>query len=257
MPEGDAVVRACRRLHAALAGRTLTRAELRVPAYATADLTGTAVSEVVPRGKHQLIRLDDGRTLRTHLRLDGSWRVLPGSVPEPRWPGPAHQVRVVLQNPAHTAIGLRIHDIAIVPTAREHELVGHLGPDLLGPDWDPDEAAGRLAADPARTIGEALLDQRNLAGLGTIWRSESLFLQGIHPRTPVGAIPPDRLRRLTVRAQALIAANVDGQTVHNVFERAGRPCRRCRTRIAHEEFGPVGQERHSYWCPHCQPGPAR
>ncbi|GAB3700095.1 Fpg/Nei family DNA glycosylase [Mariniluteicoccus flavus] len=260
MPEGDAVFRACRRLHAALAGRTLTRAELRVPAYATADLVGAEVVEVVPRGKHQLIRLSDGRTLRTHLRLDGSWRTLDTGQ---RWPGPDHMIRVVLQNSEHTAIGLRIHDIAIVPTTRESELVGHLGPDLLGPDWDLDEALRRLTAQPDRTIGEALLDQRNLAGIGTIYRAESLFLQGIHPRTPLGTIEPAKLRRLVVRAQLLLRANLDrsdtlttgrdrpGQRTWT-FERAGRPCLRCGTRIEHEEFGPQGQERHSYWCPHCQ-----
>lgn len=250
MPEGDAVVRACRRLHAALAGRRLRRGELRVPAYATLDLAGATVTEVVPRGKHQLIRLDDARTLHTHLRMDGAWKVVATGT---RPPGPAHEVRVVLANDTEAAFGLRVHDVAVVPTAREDDLVGHLGPDLLGPGWDPDEAVRRLGTQPERTIGEALLDQRNLAGLGTIYRAESLFLQGIGPRTPVGDLDPARLRRLVVRAQLLLSANVDRPTRRAVFERTGRPCPRCGTPVSHEELGPPGLARHSYWCPHCQP----
>ncbi|MDO5682694.1 MAG: DNA-formamidopyrimidine glycosylase family protein [Propionibacteriaceae bacterium] len=259
MPEGDTVFRSCAGLHRALTGRTLTRAELRVQQHATADLAGMTVLEVVARGKHQLTRLDSGLTLHTHLRMDGVWRVV-GARERP--PGPAYRIRVILGNAEQTAFGLQLPVVELIETAREDDVVGHLGPDLLGPDWDVHEAVRRLAADPYRTIGEALLDQRNLAGIGTFYRAEICFLQGVHPRTPVGAVPD--LPRLATRVHLLLKANavrptqvttgVDrpGQRAW-VFERPGKPCRRCGTLIEVERFGPVGQERLSYWCPHCQP----
>lgn len=252
-------------LHRALAGRTLARAELRVPQHATADLVGMTVTEVVARGKHQLTRLDSGFTLRTHLRMEGTWRIVRAGA---RLPGPAHQIRVLLGagtgSAVVTAVGLRLGMVDLVETAREGDLVGHLGPDLLGPDWDAEEALRRLRADPDRSIGEALLDQRNLAGIGTFYRAEVCFLQGVHPRTPVGQVRD--LTRLVRRAQQLLKANVvrpyqittgvnrPGERTW-VFERHRQPCRRCRTRIEVEEFGPTGQERRSYWCPTCQPLP--
>jgi endonuclease-8 len=149
-----------------------------------------------------------------------------------------------------------------LPTGDEDSVVGHLGPDLLGPDWDLDEAVRRISAAPDVTVGEALLDQRNLAGIGTFYRAEILFLQGIHPRTAVEDVPD--LRRLVQRAQLLLHANrwrVEQSSTGDlrpgrnayVFGRDNQPCRRCRTRIRVEEFGPPGQERRSFWCPHCQP----
>lgn len=259
MPEGDVVFRACATLHAALAGRTLTRAELRVPRHATAALVGRTVLEVVPRGKHQLIRLEDGLSLHTHLRMDGSWKVVATGA---RWPRPAYQIRVVLENAEHTAIGLRLPVVELLRTRDEDRAVGHLGPDLLADEFDLAEACRRLRAEPGRTIGEALLDQRNLAGIGTFYRAEVLFLQGIHPRTPVERV--ERLDRVCSQARQLMRANLSGPYQVStgdprpgmrswVFDRAGRACRRCGTRIAVEEFGPVAQERRSFWCPHCQP----
>lgn len=262
MPEGDTVWLACRRLHAALAGRRISRAELRVPSLATVDLVGSTVREVVSRGKHQLFRFDDGRTLHSHLRMDGSWRVYRA---DQSWRGgPTHQVRAILITDEHAAIGYRLPVLELLPTAQEDEVVGHLGPDLLGPDWDPAEAVRRISADPDRTIGEALLDQRNLAGIGTWYRAEICFLQGIHPRTPVAAVPD--LARLVDRAQRLIMANRGRPEQSStgdlrsggrsyVYGRAGQPCRRCRTMITTEEFGPPGQDRRSFWCPNCQPTP--
>jgi endonuclease VIII len=147
---------------------------------------------------------------------------------------------------------------------REHEerIVGHLGPDLLGPDWDPDEAVRRLTADPDRPIGEALLDQRNLAGIGTIYRSELCFLTGYDPRTPVGKVAdPLRMVRL---AQSLlhqnrhlpqIATTGDKRRGRSlwVYGKPGERCLRCGTPIAHAELGEPGRERAAYWCPSCQP----
>src|SRR3954468_21735072 len=187
MPEGDTVWRSCQRLNAALAGQLLTRGEFRVPQLATTDLTGVGVREVVSRGKHQLFRFSNDQTLHTHFRMDGTWRLFTRGRP---WSGGQEfQIRAVLATAQHDAVGYRLPVVELLPSAEEHTVVGHLGPDLLGPDWDPDEAVHRLAAQPDRTIGEALLDQRNLAGIGTLYRAELLFLQGIHPRMPFGRSP--------------------------------------------------------------------
>ncbi len=260
MPEGDTVWRACQRLNTVLAGRTLTRCEFRVPQLATTDLTGMEVLAVVSRGKHQLFRLANDWTLHTHLRMDGTWRIVEHGRP---WSGGQEfQIRAVLSTAGHHAVGYRLPVVELVPTAEEPSVVGHLGPDLLGPDWDAEEAVRRLTSDPGRSIGEALLDQRNLAGIGTLYRSELLFLQGVHPRTPVADVP--RLARLVARGRLLLFANrwrTEQSTTGDlrpgrsryVFERPGQACRRCRASILTEEFGPVGQERRSYWCPRCQP----
>ena len=150
MPEGDTVWLAGKRLHEALAGDVLVRSDFRLPSLATVDLAGSTVLEVVPRGKHLLTRLSGGLTLHTHFRMDGSWHLYrPGD----RWTGgPEWQVRAVLE------------------TLAEDAFVGHLGPDVLGPDWDADEALRRLRADPDREVGLALLAQRLLAGFGNLYR---------------------------------------------------------------------------------------
>ena len=228
MPEGDTVWLASRRMHDALAGRVLERFDLRVPRHATAKLTGRTVVQVLPRGKHMLTRIDGGVTLHTHFKMDGTWQLgRPGS----RWHGPAHQVRAVLANADWEAVGYRLHDVLLLPTAEEDRVVGHLGPDVLGPDWDPQEAVRRIAEQPDREIGQALLDQRNLAGVGNLYRTETLFLCGLSPFTPVRAVP--HLDRVLATAHRLMRANRDhpeqsttgslrrGET-HWVFERPGR-----------------------------------
>ncbi|WNM40492.1 zinc finger domain-containing protein [Micromonospora halotolerans] len=195
-------------------------------------------------------------TLHSHLRMDGAWRAY---APGERWAArPAHLIRVVLRSPGAVAVGYHLHELALIPTAEEESLVGHLGPDLLGPDWDPEEAVRRLSAHPDETIGEALLDQRNLAGVGNLYKCEVLFLRGVNPWTPVRAVPD--LPGTVTLAQRLLAANRGrwaqsttgslhrGQTSY-VYGRRAQPCRRCGTAIRKEELG----ERVTYWCPACQP----
>ncbi len=285
MPEGDTVWQAARRLHDALAGRRLVRSDLRVPRLATADLRGRAVVDVTPRGKHLLTRIEGGLTLHSHLRMDGAWQVY---APGERWRGgPAHQIRAILGTAERTAVGYRLPVLDLLRTADEPRVVGHLGPDLLGPDWDPDEALRRLLAEPARPIGSALLDQRNLAGIGNVYMAELCFLAGVTPWLPAGEVPaPERLvalarllleanrdqpMRTTVgtasrgnrtvrpaaRGAARVAADAPRQRLH-VYGRAGRPCPRCGTpvRVAEESHGETGRERPTYWCPHCQSGPS-
>ena len=260
MPEGDTVWLTAKRLRDALAGSVLTATDFRVPALATVDLAGATVLDVQPRGKHILTRLDSGLTLHSHLRLDGSWRLARAGA----WPrgGPSHEIRVVLDTDKWRAIGYRMRDLALVPTSEEARLVGHLGPDLLGPDWDADEAVRRLRAQPDREIGDALLDQRNLAGIGNLYKAETLFLTGLSPWVPVGDI--DDLPRVVTLAHRLLMANRDtgqqvttgntrrGQQVY-VFERSRRPCRRCGTPIRADRQGAAPYDRVTYWCPSCQP----
>ncbi|MGW5358871.1 DNA-formamidopyrimidine glycosylase family protein [Actinopolymorpha pittospori] len=259
MPEGDTVWLTARRLRVVLAGEPLTRADLRVPQHATADLVGATVREVVARGKHLLIRIEPDLTLHTHLGMDGSWRLLPADAPSP---GAREPVRVVLGTARALAVGRRLSEVDLVPTAREDSMVGHLGPDLLGPDWDLPEAVRRLSAQPDRTIGEALLDQRNLAGIGNLYRAEVLFLRGVAPTTPVArAGDLDRMVRLARQLLWTNREHPEQATTgdlrrgrqHWVYGRNGEPCRRCRTTILRGELGPPGQERITFWCPHCQP----
>jgi endonuclease-8 len=262
VPEGDTVWRAARTLDRALSGQALTRSDFRVPAYATWDLTGATVAETVSRGKHLLTRIDADRswTLHTHLKMEGGWRVLrPGQ----RWPRPAHTARVVLETADAVAVGFQLGIVEIVPRDGEPDVVGHLGPDLLGPDWDADEAVRRLREQPDRAIKEALLDQRNLAGVGNMYANELCFVAGVAPETPVARVPD--LRRLVVRAQQMLDVNrhravqsttgdlARGRTFW-VHGRRGQSCRRCGTRIAETSRGPEGQERVTYHCPRCQPG---
>uniref|UniRef100_A0AAU2V0V2 DNA-(apurinic or apyrimidinic site) lyase n=1 Tax=Streptomyces sp. NBC_00003 TaxID=2903608 RepID=A0AAU2V0V2_9ACTN len=254
MPEGDTVYQAARRLHAALAGQVLTRCDLRVPRFATADLTGRTVLDVTPRGKHLLARIEGGLTLHSHLRMDGSWRIYgPGE----RWGGgPAHQIRAILGNAGHTAVGYRLPVLELLRTQDESKAVGHLGPDLLGPDWDAESALRNLLQDPARPIGEALLDQRNLAGVGNVYKSEICFAVRVVPWLPIGELPSPE--RLVATAKQLLDANKDRPVRQAyVYGRAGRPCPRCRTPIrTAAQRDPAGRERPTYWCPKCQPAPA-
>jgi endonuclease-8 len=251
-----------RQLHAALAGRTLTRSDFRVPRYATTTLVGRSVREALSRGKHLLIRVDGGITIHTHLRMDGSWRIRPAGGFPPR----DHRIRVVLENAEWLALGYLLGVVELLQTAREDQALGHLGPDLLGPDWDPAEAVRRLQAEPGRPIGEALMDQRNLAGIGNLYKSEVLFLRGISPWQAVGKAGD--LEQVVELAQRLLDANKEraGQiTTGNVargeetwvYGRVGRPCRRCRSRIMADGYagrGGPAQERVTFWCPSCQPG---
>jgi endonuclease VIII len=260
VPEGDTVWLAGRRLHQALAGQRLVRSDFRVPRHATADLTGRTVLGVLSRGKHLLTRFSGGTTLHTHFRMDGSWHLYrPG---RPWTGGPAWQVRVVLSTASWVAVGYRLPMVDLVPTSREPDLVGHLGPDLLGPDWDPDEAVRRLLADPDRPVGEALLDQRIMAGLGNLYRTELCFLLGITPWVRVGDLAdPAATVQLAHRLLDANKETSDQVTTgdrrrghrHWVFEQ--RRCRRCGTPVATRWQGAPPRERLTSWCPRCQAGP--
>ena len=262
MPEGDTVWRTAHRLHQALAGEELVLCDLRFPEVATVDLTGARTSEVVSRGKHVLHRLDTGLTVHSHLRMEGQWRVeRPDGAS--RWLRRS-DLRAALGTSHWVAIGLRLGMLEVVPTAGEGDVVGHLGPDVLGPDWDPAQAVDNLAADP-QPVGSALLEQRNLAGVGTLWASESLFLERLHPWTPASQLPRERLESLVGRIFRLLDVSrlhaVQSSTgsrrrgeEHFVHARSGRPCRRCGSPVRVAMTGPPTRERTMFYCPSCQGG---
>jgi endonuclease VIII len=261
VPEGDTVWRSALKLDRALTGSTLVETDFRVPALATLDLAGRQVESTTARGKHLLTRIGTADTLHTHLKMEGSWHLYkPGS----RWRRPAHEARVVLRTREWTAVGFALGVVEVLPRDAEDTVVGHLGPDLLGPDWDEDEALRRLLADPARPVADALLDQRNLAGIGNLYKNELCFLAGTHPRVPVSEVLD--LRRLVRRAKSALEANKQRveQTMTGdlrrgrqtwVYRRDRQPCRRCGTPIRVSMQGPEGQQRATYWCPLCQPAP--
>jgi endonuclease-8 len=261
VPEGDTVWLAAQRLDRALAGEVLLRSDFRVPSLATVDLSGQTMISVRPRGKHLLTKLSGGLTLHTHFRMDGTWHLYrPGD----RWTGgPEWQVRVVLETASWQAVGYRLPIVELV--ADEASAVGHLGPDVLAEDWDLDLAVANLMREPEREVGMALLDQRLVAGLGNLYRTEVLFLRGLTPWVTVADVP--ELPKLVSTGRRLMMANRDhweqsttgnlrGGEHHWVFERSGRPCRRCGTRILSAPQGRAPHERLSYWCPGCQLGPA-
>ena len=200
-------------------------------------------------------------TLHSHLRMEGSWHVHRTGQ---RWTArPEHGIRVILANPQWTAIGHRLGMLDLVATSDEAGLVGHLGPDILAPDWDLAGATDRVAQQPDRAVGDTLLDQRVIAGIGTFFMAEACFLRGVNPWLPVREVGD--LGALVGMAHRLMTANVaravqvttgdarrgQEQWVHS---RSGRPCRRCGTTIRVAQIGTAPTQRVAFWCPSCQPG---
>ncbi len=256
MPEGDTVFHTAATLREALAGRTLTRCDIRVPKFATVDLTGHPVDEVVSRGKHLFIRVGPA-SIHSHLKMDGSWRVFPRG----RAPRPGYKIRILLEAGDIAAAGIDLGVLEILDREHDMDAVAHLGPDLLGPDWDASRAAANLTSDPHRPIAAALLDQRVMAGVGNVYCNELCFLVGRLPTSPVSTLP-DPLR-VAIKTREMLWANrlrwarsTTGNTRPNqqlwVYGRGGDPCRRCGTPIARADQSDVTGERVSYWCPSCQ-----
>lgn len=273
MPEGDSVRRLSDRLQP-LVGRTVEHSDFRVPSLATATLAGATIRRVWPHGKH-LFWLCDELVLHTHLRMEGTWRVHP--VGE-RWTLPGHTARVVIR--VSGGVELVGHDLGLVELWPESELgprTRHLGPDPLADDWsgpgrwEPtgrDEAVRRITSAPTTSIGEALLDQRMIAGVGNEYRAEVCFLSGVHPGTRVEAVDAAAIVDLVAR---LLRGNVSspvrtftgdhrrGNTCY-VFGRAGQPCRRCGTSVSVGRLGgsvsvadpAADRDRMIWWCPVCQ-----
>lgn len=257
MPEGDTVWLAAQRLNSTLQGRTLTSCDFRVPQLATVDLTGFEVLEVSPRGKHLLMRTaqEDRRlTVRSHLRMDGTWHVYQQGQP---WRGgPRHWIRAVLGTSEHQVVGYRLAMLAVVKTEEEHRLVGHLGTDILDPAADAGAMVRRLRLEGRRPVGEVLLDQRVMAGLGTNLVAEICFVLGIHPGTSIDAVDVEALLK---KARDVIGLNAPrasrvttGDPLRPAWVYGRRNCLRCGTRVRRLPVGAGPTQRSLAFCPSCQ-----
>jgi formamidopyrimidine-DNA glycosylase len=262
VPEGDSVFKAAQRMRAHLLGRTVVRSDFRVPQHATADLSGREVLAFDAYGKHLLTRFSGGLTLHTHFEMDGAWQVVGPGKSLPRTFD--EEIRLVLSTDGPTAYALRMPVLELLETADEHRVIGHLGPDVLGESWDEARAVANLLRDPGRPLVEALLDQKNLAGIGNLWAVEACYLRGHSPWTPVRDVDLHAVVRLVRRmmqhslehpGQVTTGDTRRGRT-HWVYGRAERPCRRCTTPVQFRD-SVTGQPyaRETWWCPSCQPGP--
>ena len=257
MPEGDTVYRVARSLDTALAGRRVTSTDFRVPAIATVDLAGESFHSVTSRGKHLLMRIGEW-VVHSHLKMEGEWRLFAAGE---RWRRPEWQARAIIEVPGVTAVGFDLGTLEVFAAADEQARLAHLGPDLLGPDWDLDEAVRRIARAPDVSVAVALGEQRNLAGLGNVYVNELCFLRGILPTRPVGEVELEPLVQLAarvIRANANRSVRTTTGDTHRgrqlwVYRRGGAPCRRCGTPIDHARLGRNGvEQRETWWCPSCQ-----
>ena len=220
-------------------------------------IVGHEIRAVDAIGKNLLIRFDNGLEIRTHLRMNGTWhRYRPGE----RWRRPPARARLVIEVPGAVAVCFDAPVVELLEQRAEavHPALGRLGPDLVAPDVDLDEAIRRLR-DPARgttAIGEALLDQRALAGIGNIWKNETLWAERVDPFARVVEVDDETLGRLVRTAQRKLRASIaDRPEPMEAYQRTGRPCRRCGSAIASARQG-ADLPRTTYWCLSCQ-GPAR
>ncbi|MCV0402090.1 MAG: Fpg/Nei family DNA glycosylase [Chloroflexi bacterium] len=266
MPEGDTIFRTAAVLRTALGGRRITsaRAQARPGMRRVPDLSrlvGATVDRVEARGKHLLIGFDNGLTLRSHLRMSGSWhRYRPGEA----WRRPMREASAILETPESVAVAFNTPTVELLTDAdlRRSRPLRELGPDLLGATFEADDALARLRVRGDEELGNALLDQRAVAGIGNVYKSEVAFIERLDPWSLVARFEDAELERALRTARRLLQANTRGgarvttaspRRGHElwVYGRAGRPCRRCGTPI---EMGRQGElARQTFWCPRCQP----
>jgi endonuclease-8 len=257
MPEGDALARTAAGLRPYLLGRSVTGARARLPGPQVARVVGSTITGVDALGKNLLIRFDNGLEIRTHLRMNGTWhRYRPGEA----WRRPVARARLVLEVPGAIAVCFDAPVVELFEQRAEtlHPSLSQLGPDLLDPAFDADEALRRLR-HPARaemSIAEALLDQRALAGIGNIWKNETLFVERVNPFVAVATLDDETLQRLVATARRLLNASAARSRPGrlNVYRRTGRPCSRCGAAIVSTQQGSE-LPRTTYWCPRCQGDP--
>lgn len=265
MPEGDSVYRLAQRLRRDVDGAMVRSGELRSGPSAGTRLDGWRITSFDTHGKHLLTRFDSGMTLHTHLRMQGSWTLTRPGRRVPRHVVDTVRVRLGFDD-GRMLWGIDMPVVELVPTAGESDVVGYLGPDPLRADWDAAVAVARLSRDPARPLVTALLDQRNMAGLGNLWVNELAFLRGIHPFAPIGGVDVPALVALAARALHFSATTPAAYQIttgrrakgeqHWVVGRAGRPCLRCGTTIeVRAEVNGDPEQRRTWWCPRCQPAP--
>jgi endonuclease-8 len=264
MPEGDTIHRTAGTLQRWLAGRTITAASSRKVALDAASLVGDRVDAVDARGKHLLVRLASGRVVHTHQGMRGSWHVYRAGE---RWQRPTVQAGLVIETGQRVAVCFNAPTIELLTeaAARRHPVLVDLGPDLIDPSADVAEILRRAAKLSNRvTIGELLLDQRVLAGIGNVYRSEVLWEHRLHPATALAEVDPEQLEALVRTAAELLRKNARPEAAARrefgpggprVYRRTGKPCRRCATPIVSALL--ATHARRAYWCPRCQPLPGQ
>jgi endonuclease-8 len=273
VPEGDTIFRAARTLNRVFAGKTVTRFESVFPALTrVADdrpIVGRTIESVSSRGKHLLIAFSGDLVLRTHMRMNGSWHVYPSGA---RWQRPARDMRVLVGTAEAVAVAFNVPVAELIATRdlARHKALSALGPDPLGDAFDPDEAARRMRARGHDPIGDVLLNQRVIAGVGNEFKCEILYLAGVDPFAPASSLSDAVLARLVDIAHHQLRANVldrsqslstafgrrttkslDPREKLWVYGRGGKPCRRCGTIVQAKKTGV--DARLTYWCPTCQP----
>jgi endonuclease VIII len=275
MPEGDSIFRAAAALQRALAGGTVSHFASVFPALNRVDestpIAGRSVTRVEARGKHLLMHFSGGLVLRTHMRMSGSWHIYR---PQEAWQRSRAQMRILLETAQFQAVAFLVHEAEWLngEAALERSALARLGPDVLGPSFDPQHAAQRIRAQAGRPICDALLDQRVLAGIGNVYKSELLFLARVHPLTAAQTLDEATTAKLADDALRLLRSNVaadggTGITTYRglrrttgrsdpgerlwVYGRAGKPCRACGHAIASARLGQ--HARSTYYCPRCQP----
>ena len=274
MPEGDTIFRAARTMHRAFAGKQVQHFESMLPAlnriHEDSPVTGRIIESVAARGKHLLMQFSGGLVLRTHMRMNGSWHIYKRGE---RWQRPRRDMRIVIATDDYEAVGFKI-PVAEFLTPREvrqHDELRKLGPDVLSGEFDPAEAERRVRGRPSTSIADALLNQRVIAGLGNVYKSEVLFMCGVNPFVSVREVTDEKMTEIVATARRVLAVNVlDGvapMTTYTgfrrttgradpkerlwVYGRARLPCRRCGTPIRVRKQG--ADARLTYWCPECQP----
>jgi len=274
VPEGDTIFRAAATLNAALAGHTIVGFRTVLAhldrVHVDTPLTGRNVERVTSHGKHIFMWFSGDLILRTHMRMNGSWHIYrPGE----RWQQPARDMRIVIATDRHEAVAFRVPvaEFRTTATLARDETVQSLGPDLLDDDVNLHEAAARLRALGDVPLGDALLNQRAVAGIGNVFKSEICFAAGVSPFLPASALDEKAIARVLDIARRQLRANVidpatralttwngrrrttgradPGQALW-VYGRAGQPCRRCGTLIESIAQGP--DARRTYYCPKCQ-----
>jgi endonuclease-8 len=278
MPEGDTIFRTARSLGRALAGQPLTGFRSAFPTltrfHDETPLTGQFVERVESRGKWLLIHFSGGLTLATHMLMNGSWHIYrPGD----RWQQPRFNMRIVLENANYLAVGFKV-PVAEFHTAQSLARDTRIPQpvlDVLNAEFDGEAAVRRILAHGNEEIGDVLLHQEVLAGVGNVFKAEVCFVCGVHPFAPVATLAPERIGALVAAAKKLVRANVledsgnlivtyrgqQRRTTHSsdpsqslwVYGRHGEPCRRCGVAVRRRLQGP--DARVTFWCPRCQPMP--
>jgi endonuclease-8 len=253
VPEGDTIHYAANRIRSVLAGYVPDAVATPHPRFARAGwperLAGRAVTAVDAHGKHLFLRFEGGLTIHSHLRMTGAWRVLEGRrAPRSAWLAIRRGEREVVQ------LNGPVLELMTESRTRFDQRLAGLGPDILAPEFDEARFLRRLRDDdPTRPIGDALLDQRTIAGIGNLWKVEGCFEARIDPWRPAGKVSDEEALAIVAACRPRMQQSaLDGkQDRHRrIYARAGRPCPRCGTPI--EARGQWEDNRTTFWCPACQ-----